>query len=630
MLCTSCYRPPSQSGRTVTGGGRDMLHALLTLLKDELESRLPLEADAEQALSPTAIVDQMVAIGDDGAALAYSVDIVLEESQRRVDDGDTVGGLALLEGAIAASVANGTDGERVQRRRLLLSAASLRAQHNDVLGARTTIDRVLSETRERIAEPNRAFAIPYDLSAAIAETSGDAKLARIHREAAARCRQEHTGARMGGHYGSTTTEINVSFCTSRRRVGSSNSALSNQFTFRGASTPTFGRALYRTRSYPEIDADIDVLLKRAETSWFWQKDREDVGMVLDRKVNAQESEFWQDFPIKEAPEASEVVYIHGFWNSFETAIRGAAEVAAAVGRRNIFMYSWPSVASAAGYERDRDGFSVTFAHHLSSFIGAIAARAPTKPLVIVAHSMGARYTIAALNVFARSNPPLGAPVRLILAAPDVSPDLFELEWGQFGGVLERCTIYRSMGDRALWLSEGKNGQNRLGRGGLTEALDRVEVIDTNKGRWAKIGHNDFIENAVDDLRGEVWLGLRASTRRTVSLQESGEYLLHDDKKNWVQNVRAFAAAMTLMNAWNPNVKSRLLLLSAEATKRIEERQHTPDDLGRLAFLKEVLVHVEELEAHMPVAAAKSPPPAKNETTNSGGIWKSFFGRRSAQ
>ena len=210
-----------------------------------------------------------------------------------------------------------------------------------------------------------------------------------------------------------------------------------------------------------------------------------------------------------------LVFIHGFNMSFESATERTAQLAVDLGLDGApILYSWPSKASLLGYAADaasaEDRGRID---ELAQFLADVAARTGATRVNVVAHSMGNRYLVRALNRLAAG----GAKQvfgEVVFAAPDVGVDEFKAAWPKIRQVGKRMTVYASERDKALELSSHINNMPRAGDAHTPLVLKGLQTIDTTAASGGLLGHDDFSGTALDDFRAVIWLSL-APDRRCV-------------------------------------------------------------------------------------------------------------------
>jgi esterase/lipase superfamily enzyme len=162
------------------------------------------------------------------------------------------------------------------------------------------------------------------------------------------------------------------------------------------------------------------------------------------------------------PEA--LVFLHGFNVSFEDAAIRAAQIGydlKVLGATAFF--SWPSRGSVAAYPADEASIEASEAA-ITDFLVDFAANCAAKKVHVIAHSMGNRGLLRALQRIA-ANAETRGKVRfdqIFLAAPDVDRDLFlDLAhlYPQHAG---RVTLYASARDLPVHLSSKLHDGARAG------------------------------------------------------------------------------------------------------------------------------------------------------------------------
>ena len=231
-----------------------------------------------------------------------------------------------------------------------------------------------------------------------------------------------------------------------------------------------------------------------------------------------------------------IVFIHGYNNSFEDAIRDGAEMQKKYAihnnqnsfKPNIFVFTWPSDGQNfppsvySSDRRDAKASAPAFARGLLKLGDFINALDPDKlcegKLHLIAHSMGVYLLRWALQEMRGLT---GDDLRrlfeqIILTAADEDDDAFELDHklAPLPMICQRITVYFNNHDLALVVSDKtKNNPDRLGHDGprkphkIPAKVVLVDVTDLHTVTDSK-GHSYHLENnrVVKDIRA-VFLGV---------------------------------------------------------------------------------------------------------------------------
>src|SRR6476620_2098202 len=195
-----------------------------------------------------------------------------------------------------------------------------------------------------------------------------------------------------------------------------------------------------------------------------------------------------------------LIYVHGFKQTFETAVLDAAHLSDAIKfRGRTIAFSWPSKAGLFDYAYDRDSAMWSrddFERVLSSILAAPGGGRAH----IVAHSMGTMLTLESLRqLYARyyGETVAGRLGAVVFAAPDIDMDVFSSAINRIGPLAGKITVITATNDRALALSgQLAGGMTRVGAAekAAIEQLG-VRVIDASDTGWGIINHDLFLSNA---------------------------------------------------------------------------------------------------------------------------------------
>jgi esterase/lipase superfamily enzyme len=212
-----------------------------------------------------------------------------------------------------------------------------------------------------------------------------------------------------------------------------------------------------------------------------------------------------------------LVYVHGFANTFEDAVRRGAQLAYDLPFTGaMLVYSWPSRGETNPVAYFRDDKTVNGSQApLREFLETVVNKTGAQRVHVLAHSMGTLLVARTLKEMADAYPGVRFD-QVVLAAPDIDTTAFRRSFvPALSRVAERVTIYTSRYDRALDLAERASSYPRVGQAGPAMlVVPGFDTIDASVAGPADYGHGYFSgSNAVlSDLR-EVLLDRPASTRR---------------------------------------------------------------------------------------------------------------------
>jgi esterase/lipase superfamily enzyme len=188
-----------------------------------------------------------------------------------------------------------------------------------------------------------------------------------------------------------------------------------------------------------------------------------------------------------------LVFIHGYNVAFEDAARRTAQIAYDLGFDGVpILYSWPSEALVHSYPVDEANAEWSIPH-FKSFLKDVAELCGTKTIHIVAHSMGNRLLISALNQFTLEG--FVPPTRfheVVLAAPDIDADTFRQLAATIRHTALRVTLYASASDKALILSRRFHRYPRAGE--YVFPVEGIDIIDASAVDTGLVGHSYYGDN----------------------------------------------------------------------------------------------------------------------------------------
>jgi pimeloyl-ACP methyl ester carboxylesterase len=214
--------------------------------------------------------------------------------------------------------------------------------------------------------------------------------------------------------------------------------------------------------------------------------------------------------ISGSPGKDVFVFVHGFNQTFEDAARRTAQLAYDLDFDGTpMMYSWPSQGHLYSYFTDQEVIEPT-GPRLAEFLDIVTSASGAERVHLVAHSMGNRVMIAALEIYLKAHPrkaDRAAFGQLVFTAPDVDRKDFVAAFASLRGIAERTTLYASDSDLALRASKTVHGEPRAGSAG--EGIIRLPGLDTidMSGLPADaLGHSYYAASggAVYDLLHLLW------------------------------------------------------------------------------------------------------------------------------
>jgi esterase/lipase superfamily enzyme len=223
-------------------------------------------------------------------------------------------------------------------------------------------------------------------------------------------------------------------------------------------------------------------------------------------------------PVKQA-----FVFVHGYNVLFEDAVYRTAQLAYDLGFEGApILYSWPSLGTEIGYPVDLNNAEWT-APQLRWFLEDVATKSSADVVHVIAHSMGNRPVVSALNRIAAES---AAAVRsrfrqIVLTAPDIDAATFRQLAAALPRVGTRVTLYASSNDRALQLSHKYQGYPRAGdtvpRVVIVRGVDTVDVSALDTGL---LGHSYYGDNrsVITDLLYLLRDGLEPSRRAFLQVR----------------------------------------------------------------------------------------------------------------
>ena len=155
--------------------------------------------------------------------------------------------------------------------------------------------------------------------------------------------------------------------------------------------------------------------------------------------------------------------------------------------------------------------------HLRWFLEDVARRSGAQAIHLIAHSMGSRAVVDALDKMAAHNTAASRQfTHLILAAPDIDADIFRSLSGAFRGLVDTATLYASSNDKALMLSKEYQGYQRAGDTVPSVVIvPGFETIDVSAIDTGLLDHSYFgdSKSVITDLIARITDNQPAAKRR---------------------------------------------------------------------------------------------------------------------
>lgn len=237
--------------------------------------------------------------------------------------------------------------------------------------------------------------------------------------------------------------------------------------------------------------------------------------------------FWEQVEVarEHTSSGSLVLFVHGYNYSFERTCRMAAEMQRYLqGKATLLVFSWPSNGIPTDYVSDQADIEWSVPM-LADLIGELGDRIGQANVQIVAHSLGTRGVVFALQRLAYQRVERPAIGQLVLLAPDFDSQIFVDLLPELAPLTRGITLYASVNDAPLKLSRQLSGYPRLGEAGkyltLVEGMDTIDV--SSLGRYQITGHEYFYFHPMvrTDLVALLGSGRPAAERSGLQVRRQG-------------------------------------------------------------------------------------------------------------
>lgn len=203
--------------------------------------------------------------------------------------------------------------------------------------------------------------------------------------------------------------------------------------------------------------------------------------------------------VKNSPNREAFVFVHGYNVGFEEAAQRTAQIAHDLEFKGAaVLFSWPSQGGLFKYTIDETNVQWSVPH-LVAFLKNISEKSGAKTIHLIAHSMGNRALVAALQQFAAENSGgLKSPRfnEVVLAAPDIDAEIFKNQIAPaIANAADRVTMYASSNDLALQASRKVHGYPRAGDTGKDlVVVTGIDTVDVSAVDMSLLGHDYYGSN----------------------------------------------------------------------------------------------------------------------------------------
>jgi len=249
------------------------------------------------------------------------------------------------------------------------------------------------------------------------------------------------------------------------------------------------------------------------------------GKVELKKIqNLDSNSFWSEMsnlmnPLEEE-EKQALIFIHGFNTSFEEASLRTAQLFVDLNHLGVAsFFSWASQAKALSYLSDEATIQYT-EKHLTEFLTDFSRNSGANRIHIIAHSMGNRALLEAINRIHKNSPEIQFG-QIILAAPDVDTDVFKELAEVYTFVSEQTTLYVSDKDKAVGISKWIHSHARAGFTPPVCVVQNINTIQVESDvKILELGHGYFAgqEILLNDMHQLMKFNLNANHREYLLSQ----------------------------------------------------------------------------------------------------------------
>lgn len=239
-------------------------------------------------------------------------------------------------------------------------------------------------------------------------------------------------------------------------------------------------------------------VERPDKWTFWREDP-NKHFIMVRRTEQTYQDYYSEIAgiINQSRRKEAFVFVHGFNVPFESAVYRTAQIAYdLVFDGAPILYSWPSEGSFISYPTDLNNNEWTIPH-LRWFLEDVASKTGAQMIHLIAHSMGNRALVNALNRISTEQRTTPRPKfsQVILTAPDIDADGFSLLAQAVQSGASRVTLYASSNDKALQLSKQYQGYRRAGDSSPSVVfVPGIDTIDVSAVDTSFDGHSYYGDN----------------------------------------------------------------------------------------------------------------------------------------
>ena len=155
-------------------------------------------------------------------------------------------------------------------------------------------------------------------------------------------------------------------------------------------------------------------------------------LKVKRTSGLSRNDFWKSIAtqlgVADTSDRHAVIFVHGYKTSFSEAAIGAAQIGSDLSIKGAMaFFSWPSRGTYRGYLADEATIEAS-EDHIADFMIDFAQESGAESVHVIAHSMGNRGVLRAVNRIANKAQMKsgGRFAQIVLAAADVDVNVFKI------------------------------------------------------------------------------------------------------------------------------------------------------------------------------------------------------------